>query len=260
MNAVSAAPEQLAVVLVRARNPLNIGAAARAMTDFGCTDLRVVSEYAVPFQNAVSAVDAAPVLQAAQPFTALADAVADCTLVYGTTALGARKLEHPVDLLPDAAQRIAANSDGKIALLFGSEKTGLSNDELSFCHRLLTIPMHRQQISMNLGQAVAVCLYEVAGRGSTAPRELPTEPVAASAEELERMETLLREVLRMAEYDRRFPGNLGSESMRRLLRRLSVPGADVGVWLGMLRRIRWKLQQNSLHQDEESGPAGIGTS
>ena len=80
--------ERVAVVLVRARNPANIGAVARAMHDLGYTDLRVVNEFPVPFQAAKSAVDASSVLAAATEPKTVAEAVADCTLVVGTTAVG----------------------------------------------------------------------------------------------------------------------------------------------------------------------------
>ena len=241
--------ERAAIILVRARNPLNIGAVARAMTDFGFTDLRIVSPYPIPFENAVSAVDAAPLLRTARRFQTLPEAIAGCTLVYGTTALGARRLEHPVDLLPEAARRIAAEGrrgadvhESTSALLFGSEKTGLSNEEISYCHRLLTIPMDRTGVSMNLGQAVAVCLYELAGRGAAAPRALPVPEPAVTAENLLRMEDLLRQVLESSGYAQRFPGNMGEENLRKLLRRASLREGDFPIWMGMLRQVLFALQ------------------
>lgn len=233
---------RVVVVLVRARNPLNIGAAARAMGNFGFADLRVVNDYEVPFAEARSAVDAAPVLAEARRFADVAEAVADCTLVLGTTALGERRLLHPADVLRDGAVHVrrAAGEGGRVALLFGSEKTGLSADEMSHCHRLLTIPMRDGGISMNLGQAVAVCLYELA-REAPSPRALPDAARVASAAETARFETLLREVLHASEYDRRFPGNVGEEALRRLVRRLALPAEDVEIWLGMLRQVLWKM-------------------
>jgi tRNA/rRNA methyltransferase len=237
--------DRIAVVLVRARNPLNIGAAARAMGNFGFGDLRVVNDYAVPFTEARSAIDAAPVLDAARQFESVGAAVSDCTLVYGTTAMGERRLLHPVDLLRDTTAHVQAaiETDGKVAILFGSEKTGLSAEEMSHCHRLLTIPMRDGGISMNLGQAVAVCLYELS-REAPSPRNLPEPTPAATAEQTARFETLLREVLVATEYDRRFPGNVGDDALRRLVRRLSLPGDDVEIWLGMLRQALWKLRQS----------------
>ena len=131
-----------------------------------------------------------------------------------------------------------------MALLFGSEKTGLSNDELSFCHRLLTVPMARGGVSMNLGQAVAVCLYEL-HREAPAQRMLPERAAPATGDDLVRFESLLRETLTAAEYDRRFPGNMGGNETRELLRRLGLTAADATVWMGMLRQVLWKLRQPS---------------
>src|ERR1700761_5816030 len=95
--------DRVVVVLLRARNPNNIGAAARAMHDFGMRHLRVVNEYAVPFEGARSAVDASSVLASATAHTRLGEAIADCTLVLGTTAVGERELRHPLLTLAEAA-------------------------------------------------------------------------------------------------------------------------------------------------------------
>ncbi len=235
---------RVVVVLVRARNPSNIGAVARAMHDLGYGRLRVVNEYPVPFEAAKSAVDASSVLQAAQVFGTVAEAVADCTLVVGTTAVGERALEHPLDLLPAGAARVRAalgrHGEARVALLFGSEKTGLSNDELSHCHSLLTIPMNEfgetRHLSMNLGQAAAVCLYEL-GREAEKPVEVNEVDAVASAGELERMTGLLREVLERCGYARRHPANARETNVRRLVRRMGWTIGDAMVWTGVLRQI-----------------------
>src|SRR5258706_15608051 len=86
----------LRVVLVAPRNPLNIGAAAGAMSNFGASELRLVNPYEVAFREARSAVKSQHVLAAAREFPSLAEAVADCSLVVGTTAKGPRALEHPL--------------------------------------------------------------------------------------------------------------------------------------------------------------------
>ncbi|HEX8711107.1 MAG TPA: RNA methyltransferase, partial [Terracidiphilus sp.] len=155
---------RLVVVLVRPRNPLNIGAAARAMTNFGVQHLRVVNPFRLAFREARSAVGAAEILKSAEEFTALSEAVADCSLVIGTTAVRDRSLQQPLHTLGEAAAGAvrATLENGRVALLFGSEKTGLSKDNFRYCHWLLNIPTREQNISMNLGQAVAVCLYELA--------------------------------------------------------------------------------------------------
>src|SRR6267143_2166741 len=152
---LSAHPEldRLRVVLVSPRNPLNIGAAARAMSNFGFLHLRVVSPYEVAFREARSAVGAASQLSNAEEYTSVAEAVADCTLVVGTTAVGQRDLQHPLRRLEYGARIIRKQlGSSRVALLFGSERVGLSNQDLSHCHLLLRIPTHEANISMNLGQ------------------------------------------------------------------------------------------------------------
>ena len=154
--------DRLCVVLVSPRNPLNIGAAARAMSNFGVLRLRVVNPYEVAFREARSAMGAAPLLAKAKEFNSVAEAVADCTLVVGTTAVQHRELQHPLRRLEYGARLIRKQlNSGRVALLFGTEKTGLSNDDLSHCHWLMHVPTREQHVSMNLGQAVAVCLYEL---------------------------------------------------------------------------------------------------
>jgi len=239
--------ERVVVVLARARNPNNIGAVARAMHDFGFRHLRVVNGYAVPFETARSAVDASAVLAEAKAFASVADAVADCTLVVGTTAVGERALEHPLHELVEAGGLIVeelAKESGRIALLFGSEKTGLSNEELSHCHWLLTIPMEKhagvRHPSMNLGQAVAVCLYELVRTRET--RVLDGDSAGATAGEVERLTGLLGEVLEATGYTKRHPSNCDEGQIRRLVLRMGNASEDAAVWMGVLRQVLWKVR------------------
>ncbi len=149
-------------MLVATRNPLNLGAAARAMSNFGFVDLRVVNPHEAAFREARSAVGAAALLARAEEYRSVAEAVADCALVVGTTSGYHRELQHPLRGLEEGAQLVRSNlSSGNVALMFGSEKRGLCNEDLSYCHWLLRIPTREEHISMNLGQAVAVCLYEL---------------------------------------------------------------------------------------------------
>src|SRR5271163_2727011 len=132
------------------------------MSNFGFRHLRVVNPYQPAFREARSAVGASDVLKSAEQFKTVAEAVADCTLVVGTTAVRHRNLQHPVRRLEDGARLIRKRiASSGVALLFGSEKVGLSNDDLSHCHWLTRIPTVDLSRSMNLGQAVAVCLYEI---------------------------------------------------------------------------------------------------
>lgn len=227
------------VVLVAPRNPLNIGAAARAMSNFGITELRVVNPYEVAFREAKSAVKAQAVLASAREFKTVADAVADCSLVVGTTSKGHRALEHPLRRL-EMGGRLIAKARGPVALLFGSEKFGLSNEDMSHCHWLMRIPTRDEHGSMNLGQAVAVCLYEVV-RNPAAARAKPEPKRSASAADVERITELLENVLEKSGYVHvRVAGSTGMK-IRRLVRRMDLNAHDAEVWLGMLRQVLWKL-------------------
>ncbi|MGA2990555.1 MAG: TrmH family RNA methyltransferase [Candidatus Korobacteraceae bacterium] len=261
--------ERLCVVLVATRNPLNLGAAARAMSNFGFSCLRVVAPYEAAFREARSAVGASELLASAQEYGSVAEAVADCALVVGTTAARHRQLVHPLLTLEQGARLIRqellrlqqtqqrsrfagpGTPEGHVALLFGSEKRGLSNRDLSHCHWLLHMPTREEHASMNLGQAVAVCLYELA-RASSAPA-LPAVPTAAagpalsapkpnpaSAAELERITAALLEALRASGYPHAQTA-AAEEKVRRLVRRLDADAADSETLLGMLRQILWKL-------------------
>ncbi len=161
----------LRVVLVAPRNPLNIGAAARAMSNFGFRELHLVRPYDLAFREAVSAVKSHYILEQAQVHNSVAAAISGCTLVAGTTSVGHRDLHVPLYTLETAApslRRESAASDA--ALLFGCEKFGLSNEDMSYCHWLLRIPARTEHGSMNLGQAVAICLYELIRDTSAATR------------------------------------------------------------------------------------------
>ena len=231
------------MVLVATRNPLNIGASARAMANFGFARLRVVNPYDLAFREARSAVGAAPLLQAAEDYSSLAEAVADCRLVVGTTSVGHRELQHPLRRLELGARLIRrAMAEGPVGLLFGSEKFGLSNDDLSHCHWLMRIPTVDRELSMNLGQAVALCLYELS-RDPKAARAKPKTVARAAAGETEQVTRMLLKTLEKSGYVNPVTAGSTEEKVRRLVRRLEIAGRDIPVLLGMLRQILWKVGQ-----------------
>ena len=238
------------MVLVSTRNPLNLGAAARAMSNFGLLQLRVVNPYAVAFREARSAVGASAVLANTEEYGSVAEAVADCALVVGTTAVRTRELQHPVRRLEYGARLIRkALGSGRVALLFGSEKVGLSNQALSHCHWLMRIPTCEGNISMNLGQSVAVCLYELV-RDAKATRPLEKLKPATGAE-VERITGVLVDALRASGYLNPGASAATEKKMRRLVRRFRLEARDAEVWLGMLRQILWKLRSVENPSDSE---------
>ena len=238
-------PKRLCVVLVEPSNPLNIGAAARAMSNFGFLQLRVVNPYHVAFREARSAVGAASVLTNAEEYKSVADAVADCTLVVGTTAVRHRDLHHPLRRLEAGGRLIRKEFvTGRVALLFGTEKTGLSNDALSYCNWLMNIPTREQHISMNLGQAVAVCLYELMrDPKKVAPTKNKKSDKPAGAGEVERISSVLLEALHVSGYVNPISVTSTEERVRRMVRRLKLSSEDAELWLGMYRQILWKVKQ-----------------
>lgn len=230
-------------MLVAPRNPLNIGAAARAMSNFGFLKLRVVNPYEVAYREAKSAVNASAVLNDSEQTETVAEAVGDCTLVVGTTSIGHRQLQHPLRRLEYGGKLIRQHLDGggTVALLFGSEKFGLGNEDMAHCHWLIRIPTRDEHESMNLGQAVAVCLYELIRDASAARRK--AEPVEeARAEDLERFSTILLELLEVSGYTNPRTAVSTEAKVRRIIRRLNMPGNDSQQWAGMLRQILWKIK------------------
>jgi TrmH family RNA methyltransferase len=257
----TAARARLTIVLVGARNPSNIGAAARAMQDFGFSDLRIVNDFAAPFEaaqleaqlEAKSAVAAQHVMHAARRYDTLASAIADCTLIIATTAIGERQLKHPILPLQQTAPQILSTlsiPDNRIALLFGSEKTGLTNDQLSHATLLTTIPMYAPEesrhLSMNLGQSVAVCLYELSRSGFESSVEIPPlHEAPATAEDRERLTQLLLDVLHATGYTRRFPANASEPLVRQFIQQLAASHREAMTHrqamtlMGILRQILW---------------------
>lgn len=232
---------RLSVVLVGVRNPLNIGAAARAMSNFGFANLRLVNPYPVAFREAKSAVGASALLERAEEYKGLADAIADCSLVVGTTAARNRKLDHELRHLHIGAHSIREKlHSGNVALLFGSEKRGLSNQDLAYCHWLMRIPTREAHPSMNLGQAVAVCLYELTRETRPVPKR-ETRPAAPSAE-VDRLTATLLDSLRTSGYIRPASAVATEGNIRRLIRRLKLSSDDIHLLEGMLRQMLWKMQ------------------
>jgi TrmH family RNA methyltransferase len=234
--------DRLVVVLVRPRNPLNIGAVARAMSNFGAHRLRLVNPYPVAFREARSAVGALQLLREAEEFKTVAEAVADCVLILGATAVRNRVLQQPLRLLNEGSDAIRNQlRSGRVALLFGSEKIGLTNEDFTHCHRLLQIPTQKDHISMNLAQAVAVCLYELAREGNSQPEKNEAEPATAAVNE--QIKECILEALNKSGYVKPGTQAVSEQKARRLVLRLGLTAGDATVLLGMVRQIVWKLRQ-----------------
>lgn len=213
------------------------------MSNFGLRDLRLVNPYDRAFQEAKSAVKSRYILEAARVHETLAEALIGCGLVIGSTAAIHRDLHLPLYRLETAPPLIAEQAGNTpVALLFGSEKFGLSNDDLSFCQWLFRIPTRAEHGSMNLGQAVAICLYEL-HRNEAFAQATQEPPAIATAETYDRLTTLLLDVLDRSGYVNERTSESTVLKLRRLVRRLQIPAADSESWLGIVRQIRWKVNR-----------------
>jgi TrmH family RNA methyltransferase len=179
------------------------------------------------------------VLEQAREFATVAEAVSDCRLVIGTTAARRREIEQPLIGLEKAAAPVCtALEQGRVALLYGSEKHGLTREDLDHCHWLVRIASDEAQPSMNLGQAVAVCLWELARDGDV---PIAKDEPPALAGDVERLGGLLMEVLEAAVYVHPKTAASTEAEVRRMLRRLHVTDTDAHLLMGMVRKLVWKL-------------------
>lgn len=231
------------IVLVRARNPLNIGAAARAMRNFGLEELFLVSPYESAWQESKASPGAEELLQRACAVPDLRPAIADRTLVLGTSSLSRRTpllrvipLDRVSDFLKERAQK------DRLAILFGSEKSGLRNEELSYCQAVIRVPTAAQCPSMNLGQAVAVCCYELR-RALGAPQPAVVEALPhATVEEVNRLVGEIEKLLGREKSSSTQRQDTRVARLRERLLQWPVTSQDVSQMLGLLRDIAWQVQ------------------
>ena len=233
---------------MHARNPLNMGAAARAMANFGLSDLVLVAPYAAAWQTARSARAGAAVLANARAVATLEEAIAGCGCVIGTTAGTARVPEIPLEAWSTVAASLPALPPRlPVALLFGSEKTGLGIEEISYCDRLARIPTLPDAPSMNLGQAVAVCAYELARQAAPAIADTPPAvPGAAAAEAVtlaqrERLVATWRPLMEQLGVTEPLQQERQTRVLREMLIRWHLTPKDAHRLMGLARQVRHAL-------------------
>ena len=231
------------IVLSRPSHPANVGSAARAMKTMGFSDLRLVEPKRFPDPEATAlASGASDVLESAQVHGSLEDALRGTVLAAGFSARP-RDLSHPPLALREAAPRIVeAAREGDVALVFGNETFGLTNEELGRCQLLVSIPANPAYSSLNLGAAVQVACYELAcciGTGSIAQAR---ERMPATSEEIEGLHAHLEVAMVESGFpDPARPKRL-MERMRRLFARARLEREEVRFLRGMIAAFQKKMR------------------
>ncbi len=243
MSADSPATQPFArirIVLVGTQHPGNIGSAARALKTMGLSRLVLVAPERFPHNEADAlAAGADDVLAAAQLHATLAEAVADCRLVLGCTARS-RRVALDEQLPRDAAMRVmsTAGEGGEVALVFGRERTGLTNDELQLCHGAVHIPANPEYSSLNLAAAVQVLTYElrmaVLAADFSASQSPPREDAQAPHAQVEGFFAQLAETLDAIDFHKGRAPESAMRKLRRLFLRIGLDTQEVRLLRGIL--------------------------
>jgi tRNA (cytidine32/uridine32-2'-O)-methyltransferase len=242
------------IVLTRVSHPGNIGSAARAMKTMGLDRLCLVAPERFPATEAtVMAAGADDVLARAQVYPDVRSAVADCGLVVGTTARSRHLPWKVLEPREAAAEVASAAGVGEVAVLFGAERTGLTNDEIELCQRLLTIPTGSAYGSLNLAMAVQVVSYEILlARRAEAGDAARSGIALASASEMERFYGHLEQVLDEIDFhDRTGEGHLMAR-LRRFFNRAMPDQNEINILRGILTSVQGRRRRAG----EPHGPRG----
>lgn len=230
----------LSVVLVAPSGAMNIGSTARAMANFGVTDLRLVTPRTDHLQDSSRkmAVKATPILERAAVYAELSEALSGCNLAIGTTRRFGKYRENLLHPEEAADLLLPQLESGRVALVFGREDRGLKTGELDLCQRLITIPTFDLLPSMNLAQSVAVCLYEVS-RAKARQQQVVSVRRLASVEQLEALFEHMRGTFQSIDYlDLQNPEHI-LRAYRRFLGRAALDPREVRILRGLLSQIDW---------------------
>ncbi len=239
---VRAKMENFGVILVDTLYPENIGAAARACANFGLRDLLLVRPKNLDKEKmrAMATRGGLPVLERLKVYEDLEEALAPFGYVVGTTARLGRQRKVFETIREAAPHLIDLSQNNRIALVFGNEKWGLTNEDLYHCHTVITIPT-TQQASLNVSQAVIIILYEIFNHVSEVPLK---KPKLAVTEELEPMYRLLQETFEALDYVPHDNVTLWMTTIRRFLSRLDLTSQEVRIIQGFCRKLLWHLKKS----------------
>lgn len=243
------------VVLVRPEVAGNLGATARVMRNMGLSDLVLVAPVADPAapEARQRATHGETILARCRVVAELGDAVADCVLVVGTSArtgglFRRQSVGPPDEILP---RLVEATASGPAALVFGPEPSGLTNAEVTRCHYLIHIPADPTYPALNLGQAVAICLYELR-RAWLKQANLAASPATiAPFADQERMFASLRDALEQIHFLYGDKADSLMHAIRHLIGRAGPTPMEVEMLFGLARQLRWVANRRSGQQNED---------
>jgi TrmH family RNA methyltransferase len=231
--------DNFAFILVRPLQAGNVGATARALKNMGLGDLRLIAPVATTGPAAAAmAVHAEDVLRAARRYDDLPGAIADCTLVVGTTCRQGLYRAGALTVREAAARLAAEAANNRVAVLFGPEDTGLVNRELELCQRLLTIPTAPEYPSLNLAQAVMVVAYELMMAAGVARELPPAEPYAPAAAVEAMMQRMSRALVAIGFLPADNPEHI-MFALRAIFGRSGLSARELDILSGIARQIGW---------------------
>lgn len=234
----------LSIVLFGTKYPENVGSSARAMTNMGCKNLALVSPASWDMEKALplATVKARDIVEKAVLTDNLSDALKGHAKVYGTTARtgGWRKgVLTPSSAAPKIVEQLRAGE--KIAIVFGPEDRGLTNDETQLCSRLINIPTSHENSSLNLSQAVLIILYECFKNSLDKPYTPsgPPEERSTSFEEQEILAANLQETLLAIDFLKADNPDYWMMPVKRFMARLDIKRNEFNLLMGICRQIKW---------------------
>ena len=231
------------IVLVGTLYSGNVGSVCRAMANMGITDLvlaapRICDNWEEAARMAVHADD---ILNNHRKVETLAEAVADCSWVVGTTARGGLYRQHvktPRELAPELL-KLAAH--GRVALVFGREDKGLNNEEIGICTHLIRVPVHPEYASLNLSQAVLLCCYELYSALGTYEPPVEKSVPASAAQKLKLLEKW-RAMLLTIGFMKEDKADHMMQGVQRIFSRGTFSEDDVAIMMGVARQADWAAQ------------------
>jgi len=235
---------ELSVVLVKPLYEGNVGSAARVMKNFGVRDLVLIKPCKLEKEASDMAVHAKEILKRAKKYSSFEAAIRGFDLVVGTTAESTDKDDYftRIAISPEELRKKLEKVNGKMALVFGPEDSGLPNEELERCDMVVTIPTSKNYRSMNLSHAVAIILYELTK--ATSYKRQATSPRLSGKKEKDLIVENFRAIVNFIKYPKpKERRKIFNVMLTRIMGRAQVTGREANTLIGVLKKIKKRLER-----------------